>query len=192
MRTDKIHRHRLATISAIGALAIAALTGCAADPVGAVPVNTVTIGGSSPVTPVEDVAPQATASAADVSPSPSAPDEAPRAMQVGDCLNKIAVDDLGLPMPEFIDCADPHMFEVTAIVEASKAGATYNSDVIDDARKARCRAEYESYTGRDARAMGNAFGWDQLSEEAWDAGVTGFPCYATAPGFANLTGSVAR
>nr|WP_236683580.1 septum formation family protein [Demequina aurantiaca] len=112
-------------------------------------------------------------------------------MEVGDCLNKVAVDELGLPVPEYIDCAKPHMFEVTAIVDVAKGEAAFNFEAIDDARKARCRAEYESYTGRDSREAGNAFGWDQLTEVAWDAGATAYPCYATAPGFADLVGSVA-
>lgn len=183
MRTSRTDRYRLAAVWAIGALAVATLGGCAGGPiVDPGPVSAVT--GGPP--------PQTTASAADSSPWPSATDEPPRAMEVGDCLNKIAVDDLGLPIPEYIDCAEPHMFEVTALVKASKGDAAYNGDAISDARRDRCRTEYESYTGRIARAQGNAFGWDQLSEAARDAGEVDFVCYATAPGFNELTGSVAR
>lgn len=113
-------------------------------------------------------------------------------MEVGDCLNKVGVDDLGLPIPQYLDCAQPHMFEVTAIVTIANTSADFAFEALDDARKARCRGEYESYTGRSTRDVGNAFGWDQPTEAAWKAGVDSYPCYATAPLFGDLTGSLAR
>lgn len=167
----------IALVSMVGALA-----GCTAGAQSA-PAVTHTVGSSGGGHSSAEATPE---------PTPDASDEAPRDMKAGDCLNKIAVDELGLPIPEYLDCAEPHMFEVTAIVETSKAGASFDFDPMDRARKDRCRSEYESYTGRNSRDTGNAFGWDQPTKEAWDAGVTSYPCYATAPGFGDLTGSVAR
>lgn len=184
---------RVSALAVVTVTAFATLTGCAASSgASSLPAEAAPAAADVPADAPADVERAPADASASSQPSPSATEQERRAMQVGDCLNKVDVDELGLPIPEFLDCAEPHMFEVTAIVTTSKAGATYDFDAIDEARKAQCRAAYESYTGRDPRDMGNAFGWDQLTEEAWGAGATDYPCYATAPGFADLTGSVAR
>lgn len=120
------------------------------------------------------------------------PTESPRPMEVGDCLNKVDVDELGLPIPEYIDCAEPHMFEVTAVYRAPHTGTPFDFEAFDDARKAECRKAYETYTGRDSKDIGNAFGWDQPQEAAYAAGEYTVVCYATAPNFDDLVGSVRR
>ncbi|WP_236685778.1 septum formation family protein [Demequina oxidasica] len=187
-------RERVGIVGAMGVAVAIVLAGCAPTASGPDLALSHTVGGeasagdSTPPVEASTVRPEPPASEP---PVPHASVDAPRAMEVGDCLNKVAVDELGLPIPQYIDCDQPHMFEVTAVVDAVSEVSAFNFEAIDDARKAHCRNEYESYTGRDSRDMGNAFGWDQLSERAWDAGETSYSCYATAPGFGDLTGSVA-
>lgn len=173
---------RASTLSSVGVLVLA-ITGCG--------------GGGGPVT-VEEPTAVAVSASASSDPSegatPSAePKPKPRPMEVGDCLEKVGEDELGLPIPEYVDCSEPHTFEVTAVIEPDLIPVSWDFDAMMDSRKAECKRQYTAYTGRAiGKGSGNldsAFGWDQPSEAAFEAGVHTIVCYASRPWLERREGS---
>lgn len=125
-------------------------------------------------------------------PAPTAPEDI-KPMEVGDCLNKVGLDELGLPIPEYIDCDEPHMFEVTAIYQDAFAPGTWDFEALKDARRDECERHYTAYTGlATGKGSGNtdsAWAFDEPSQAAYDAGVYTVVCYASWPWFELREGS---
>lgn len=130
--------------------------------------------------------------AASQTPAPAAPEDI-KPMEVGDCLNKVGLDEWGLPIPEYIDCDEPHMFEVTAIYEDAYVPGSWDFEALKDARRDECERRYTAYTGlATGKGSGNtdsAWAFDEPSQAAYDAGIYTVVCYASWPWFELREGS---
>ncbi|MEO5840321.1 MAG: septum formation family protein [Acidimicrobiales bacterium] len=88
-------------------------------------------------------------------------------LRVGDCLNGEA-QNAEIPVP----CADPHRFEVFAIVELGKEGDPYpaaSTPTLSERISQLCRTAVATRVRADAAAAGLAFVYSVPNEAAWTA-----------------------
>jgi hypothetical protein len=117
--------------------------------------------------------------------------DAPRDPRVGDCANDTTSAQAG--GTDAIDCAEPHRYEVYAVLTHSEArGAAYPGDqaVQKDERK-RCGDAFTDFVDvgpDDSPTL--KFVWAGPNQETWNDGERNFQCVLLARSEEMLTGSM--
>lgn len=107
--------------------------------------------------------------------------------QVGQCVN-VADDATTTP----VDCAQPHSYEVTSIVDVSQKFPTFPAEKeLDDYLAATCADAAIAYTGSDDNLYNSTLApfWTSLTEDSWKGGSRNVNC-ALAKIRANTTFAV--